>query len=43
MAIQGLHIKYVKPKFCPLVVPSLCPECGAKFFRVPEDFPAGKE
>mgnify|MGYP007025290579 CR=1 FL=1 len=22
MAIQGLHIKYVKPKFCPLVIPS---------------------
>ena len=42
-AMKDRRIRYVKPKFCPLVVPSLCPECGAKFFRVPEDFPAGKE
>lgn len=30
--MQDLRIKYVKPKFCPLVLPSACPACGMKFF-----------
>lgn len=30
--MEHLRIAYVKPKFCPLVIPSICPECRAKFF-----------
>ncbi len=38
MAIEGLHIKYVKPKFCLLIIPSVCPECRCKFFEMADDF-----
>ena len=38
MAIEGLHIKYVKLKSCPLVIPSVCPECRCKFFDMADDF-----
>ena len=38
MAIERLHIKYVKPKFCPLIIPSVCPECRRKFFEMADDF-----
>ena len=38
MAIEGLHIKYAKPKFCPLIIPSVCPECRCKFFEIADDF-----
>ena len=42
MAIRGLHIKYVKRKFCPLVIPSACPGCGCRFFEVDGDFHTGR-
>ena len=38
MAIKGLHIQYAKPKFCPLIIPSVCPECRCKFFDMADDF-----
>ena len=41
MDIEGLHIKYVKQKFCPLIVPSVCPECKCKFFEMADNFIAG--
>lgn len=41
MAIEGLHIKYVKLKFCPLIIPSVCPECRCKFFEMADDFIIG--
>lgn len=41
MAIKGLHIKYGKMKFCPLIIPSVCPECKCKFFEMAGDFPVG--
>ncbi len=31
-SMEQFRIKWVKPKFCPLIVPSLCPECKCKFF-----------
>lgn len=31
--MQYLGIPYVKPKYCPLVAPSVCPKCGRKFFE----------
>lgn len=34
LAIEGMHIKYVKPKFCPLIIPSVCPECKCRFFEM---------
>ena len=37
--MEHLHIKYVKTRFCPLVVPSVCPECKHKFFDMAGDFP----
>lgn len=39
MAIEGLHIKYVKRKFCPLIIPSVCPKCKCKFFEMAGEFP----
>lgn len=36
--MEHLRIRYVKPKRCPLVIPSVCPACRAKFFELPEDF-----
>ncbi len=39
MAIEGLHIKYVKQKFCPLIIPSVCPECRCQFFEMADEFP----
>lgn len=36
--MKHLRIRYVKAKFCPLVVPSACPECRAKFFEMTDDF-----
>ena len=41
MAIEGLHIKYAKLKFCPLIIPSVCPECRCKFFEMADDFKIG--
>ncbi len=35
--IEGQHIKYAKLKFCPLVIPSVCPECWCKFFDMADD------
>ncbi len=37
IAIEELHIKYVKLKFCPLIIPSVCPECRCKFFEMDDD------
>lgn len=31
-SMKRLRIQYVKRKFCPLIVPSVCPECKCKFF-----------
>ena len=36
-SIEGQHIKYAKLKFCPLIIPSLCPECKCKFFEMADD------
>ena len=30
--MEHLRIRYVKRRFCPLVVPSVCPACQCKFF-----------
>lgn len=35
--MDHLRIPYIKIKFCPLVVPSVCPECKSKFFKIPDD------
>ena len=35
--IEWRHIKYVKLKFCPLIIPSVCPECKCKFFEMADD------
>ena len=46
--IEWRHIKYVKLKFCPLIIPSVCPECkckekelhdshGSRLYRVQEE------
>lgn len=35
--IEGRHIKYAKLKFCPLIIPSVCPECKYKFFEMTDD------
>ena len=35
--IKGQHIKYAKLKFCPLIIPSVCPECKCKFFEMTGD------
>ena len=35
--MDHLRIHYIKTKFCPLVVPSVCPECRAKFFEMTND------
>lgn len=32
--IKGQHIKYAKLKCCPLIIPSVCPECKMKFFDI---------
>lgn len=41
--IEGRHIKYAKLKFCPLIIPSVCPECRCKFFEMDDDLQnAGK-
>lgn len=34
--ILNQHIPYDKPKFCPLIVPSECPQCHKKFYCPPE-------
>ena len=34
LTIKGQHIKYAKLKFCPLIIPSVCPECKCKFFEM---------
>lgn len=31
--LERLHIPYFRPKCCPLVIPSICPVCKAKFFK----------
>lgn len=41
-AMRRLRIPYVKQRFCPLILPSECPECRAKFFELPEGFPGGE-
>lgn len=35
--MEHLRIPYIRLKFCPLVVPSVCPECRAKFFEMTDD------
>ena len=35
--IEWRHIKYAKLKFCPLIIPSVCPECRCKFFEMDDD------
>lgn len=42
-SMEHLHIKYVKTKFCPLIIPSICPECKYKFFEIAGDFPTKGE
>ena len=37
-SMEHLHIKYVKTKFCPLIIPSVCSECKYKFFDIVGDF-----
>lgn len=39
--MEHLRVRYVKEKFCPLILPSACPECGAKFFDLPDGFSTG--
>lgn len=36
--IKRQHIKYAKLKFCPLIIPSICPECKCKFFDMADGF-----
>ena len=36
--IKGQHIRYAKLKFCPLILPSVCPECKCRFFDMADDF-----
>lgn len=31
-SMEHLRIKYVKTRFCPLIIPSVCPEYKCKFF-----------
>lgn len=33
--MERQHIEYVKTKFCPLAIPSVCPKCRRKFFDMP--------
>lgn len=35
--MEHLRIPYIKVKLCPLVVPSVCPECKTKFFEMTDD------
>ena len=39
-SMEHLRIKYVKTRFCPLIAPSVCPDCKCKFFDMGGDFPA---
>ena len=32
--IEHLRIQYAKTRFCPLIIPSVCPECKCKFFEM---------
>lgn len=41
-AMEHLRIRYVRPSCCPLILPSECPVCRAKFFGVPEGLSAGE-
>ena len=34
LIIKRQHIKYAKLKFCPLIIPSACPECNRRFFEI---------
>ena len=36
--IKGQHIRYAKLKFCPLILPYVCPECKCRFFDMADDF-----
>lgn len=36
-SIERQRIKYVKTKFCPLIIPSVCPECKCKFFDMTDN------
>lgn len=38
-ALLQTGIGAVKPRLCPLVIPSECPWCRRKFFRLPEGVP----
>lgn len=42
-SMEYLHIKYVKTRFCPLILPSVCPECRCKFFEMADGFSARNE
>ena len=42
-SMERLRIKYVKTRFCPLIIPSVCPECKYKFFDIVGDFPTRGE
>lgn len=35
--MEHLRIPYVKTRFCPLIVPSMCPECRCRFFSFPAE------
>lgn len=41
--VKGQHIKYAKLKCCPLIIPSVCPECKMKFFEVVDGVPTRGE
>lgn len=37
-SMEHQRIRYVKTKFCPLLIPSVCPECKCKFFDMADSF-----
>ena len=39
--LRQMRIGYVKTKLCPLVIPSECPACRQKFFKM-ENIPLNK-
>lgn len=40
--LDDLHMFHHKPRLCPLVVPSECPQCRKKYYRPPEDGAPGQ-
>lgn len=41
--MEHLRIQYVQPKYCPLIVPTVCPNCGNKFFKKSEEGITGEK